>query len=188
MAAGNQFSNLPVSSASEQALIQQHISFAQVRAVRQLETKIQLTFSIGKNNNRGSGVCARERAWQQLSIHEYMLCRLTVIALARMRCCQSECLSGSERHCVLTATQQPQSQSLSQHRAEQSREESRRRRRHNSFTIKNVGALPLLALVLALSRSRSGTCLGIYEVQTFCLRFFMFPFGCCCCCSCCYCF
>lgn len=116
-----------------------------------------------------------------MSVRDFCRCCTRTHALEGKTALEWECVAD----CVLTATQQRQQQQPKQKQRRRERAR-RRRRRHNSFTIKNVGAF---AYVLSLSVSLSlwQMAVPIYEVQTFCLRFFMFPFDCspCCCCSCC---
>lgn len=117
-------------------------------------------------------------------MRDFCRCCTRTHALEGETALEWECVAD----CVLTATQQQQQQPKQrQRRRERAR---RRRRRHNSFTIKNVGAFAYaLSHSLSVSFSFWHMAVPIYEVQTFCLRFFMFPFDCSpCCCSCCCCF
>lgn len=111
-------------------------------------------------------------------MRDFCRCCTRTHALEGETALEWECVAD----CVLTATQQQQPKQR-QRRRERAR---RRRRRHNSFTIKNVGAFAY-ALTLTVSLSFWHMAVPIYEVQTFCLRFFMFPFDCspCCCFRCC---
>lgn len=129
---------------------------AQVRTGKQQQTQriqlehIQLIFAIWAQGLR-YGVCAR--AWQPLGVHMYVS---PVIALARMRC---RGLSVTEWEWAATALMATQ---RSQRCAERcSCWLRRRRRRHNSFTIKNVGALAFalaLAHVVAFMKCKRFAC------------------------------
>lgn len=145
-------------SASEMdACTAQPTQLTQVRTGKQQQTQriqlehIQLIFAIWAQG-LWYGVCAR--AWQPLGVQMYVS---PVIALARMRCRVLSVTEWEWAATALMATQRP-------HRcAERCFCWLRRRRRcrHNSFTIKNVGALAFalaLAHVVAFMKCKRFAC------------------------------